>query len=515
MISRMSNFRWLGYVGDAFSYYVLHYYPYEHQTLSILLFLVVLALALLFLQRTFAPLLDWEHLGTQRRLVFWGITSLCFVNVLTAELFYFTESFLIFKTSLLLAMVGCWMMSRRRYAGGVILLFLAPMFYQMAGVYAALVLCALAYLEEKGEPSRQLTRKLILYMAAALAGVVIDYGTGNWIVKQISRRVGYDIIPGKSVSIGSFSEYVSNLTRGLHQLYESSLGLMMPVWLPLLFSLVISAVVIVQVCRFGNRQMLGLYLLYKVGSFLLMCCIEIISPPTEFVCRVICPFYTMQSMNALIAWYWICRGRDRGRMSRSGAAEEWKEDSGINCTAWSEKNDARFPNRNENEKLIHDEAAEKERNALHDRQDRLEQLVVLMVTGYVLAQIFFAQIIIANRLLSETLDIQYAEEILDYIADYEEENGTDITEVSFCVDDNYNAYYPQVNYCHTAINYRIAGEATYSLVETVAGWSGRHVGRGSMSQEVYEEYFAGKNWECFQPEEQIVVLDGIMYCCVY
>lgn len=460
LISRLSNFRWLGYVGDAFSYYILHYYPYEHRTLSILLFLIVLAASLLLMQLTFTRVLQVRNWPSRRKVVFLAATSICFLNVLTSELFYFTESLLIFKASLLLAMAGCFLFSRRHYAVGTVLLFLAPMFYQMSCIYAALVLCALAYLESEGKGFCQIFGRELGYLCAAMAGGILNYLTGPLLDATISRRVGYEILPSKQIQNESLSWLMQNVLRQLRELYESSLGLMMPLWLPFLFSLVMTVMAVCGICLAGEKEDVGIYFLYKIVSFLLMCGMAVVSFQGEFVCRVTAPFYTMQAMNALVTLYWMNRAGKRIR--------RW---------AWKP--------------------------------------VCISVLGYLALQCFFIQAVISNRMVSENLDILYANQILDIVEKYEKQTGCKIKTAAFCVDSNYSVYYDQVNYCHSAVNSRVAGQGTYSLVETVASWRGMSLGRGEMDEKVCEEYFAGRNWDTFDPEEQVVILDGNLYVCVY
>lgn len=460
LIARLSNFRWLGYVGDWISYNVFHFYPYEHRTVSLGLFLAFLAAALIFLQYTFSRVLLWKSNGLRERLIFSAITALCFINVLTSELFYFTESFLIFEFSLLLTMVGCFLFSRRQYIWGWIFLVLAPMFYQMSCIYAALVLCTLAYLESREESFGRLFGKEVCYLCAAMFGGILNYLTGPWIDAQISARIGYDILPSKQISTGDLSWLIFSVPRQIENLYESSLGLMMPLWLPLLFSVAVTVIAVLGVLHVGKKTDLAVYILYRAVLFLLMCGMPVVSFQGEFVCRVLAPFYVMQAMSALTAFYWL-KKYGEGKVRYAG------------------------------------------------------KIFATAVAGYLAVQCFFIQAIISNRVLSENLDILYANEVLNLIEKYEEETGNAVTEASFCVDSNYSASYEQVYYCHTAVNSRIAGRATYSLLETVASWRGMHVGRGETNQQIYEQYFAGKNWDHFEPSEQVIIENGVLYWCVF
>lgn len=461
LISRLSNFRWLGYVGDAFSYRILHFYPFEHRTLSILLFVMVLAAALLMMQLTFTRVLNVQNWSLKQKTIFLAATSLCFINVLTSELFYFTESFLIFKASIALAMLGCLLYSRKHYVIGSVLLFLAPMFYQMSCIYAALVLCTLAYLESINENWGQIARKEFGYLCFAMSGGVLNYLTGPWIDSKISQKVGYDILPSKQIQSDSLLWLVQNILRQLKELYESSLGLMIPLWLPLFFSLVLTGMVVRGIFLVGRKADLRIYILYKVVSFFLMCGMAAISFQGEFVCRVTAPFYTMQAMNTLTALYWLERAKERK----------------VRCD--------------------------------------VRKVAGIVITGYLALQYFFIQAVVSNRMVSENLDIWYANQILNIVEKYEEKTGTKVEAAAFCVDSDYSAYYDQVHYYHSAINSRVAGQGTYSLVETVASWRDIDLERGEMDEAVYEEFFEGKNWDAFDSEEQVVIQNGNLYVCVY
>lgn len=291
-------------------------------------------------------------------------------------------------------------------------------------------------------------------------GGILNYFTGTWIDAQISAKIGCDIIPSKQIRTESLSWLITSVPGQLKNLYESSLGLMMPLWLPFLFSITVTGVVVLGITRVGNKADLAVYILYKAVSFFFMCGMPVISFQGEFACRVLAPFYIMQAMHAVTAIYWLKKCGDESFL----------------C---------------------------------------IKKLFALVIAGYLAAQCFFIQAVISNRILSENLDILYANDVLNLIEKYEEQTGNMVTEASFCVDSNYSAYYEQVNYCHTAVNSRIAGRATYSLLETVALWRGMHIGRGETNQGIYEEHFAGKDWDHFDPSEQIIIQDGTLYWCVF
>lgn len=448
--ARLQNYRWLGYVGDGLSY-ALGYLPYEHQKLSLGLFLVVMAAALVLLQRTFSEVLGDRLQSDRARLVFIAVTALCYVNVLIAEMFYFTETFLCFKMSMLLAMLGCWLFSRRHYASGTMVLLLAPMFYQMACVQAALVLCTLAVLEEQGAFSWRLVRKELCYILVPMGAGLLNYGTGPAILSVIGRFTGVEYYTAKQMA--DFSQIFGAATIGeLRDLYESSLGLMMPLYLPLLFSAAITLAVLVSVYR--RPRVLTTYLVYKVVALTMTLALQLMSDGTTFVPRVICVFYYMQAMNAMMALYCVDR-------------------------------------------------------------ERLRRCVHALCVGYLLVQVFFIQIIIANRGLSEYIDRSYAEQILAGIQAYEEESGIQVRTIAFHNDEHMERTYDGVYFSNSAINTRLYGDYAYSLVETVARERGLSYEWADVDPEVYEAYFAGHDWEAFDFDAQAVFVGDTLHMCVF
>lgn len=449
--ARLENFRWMGYIGDGISY-ALHYYPYEHQKLSLALFLIVMALALLYTQMTFIHVLEGRLNTVLDRAVYMGITALCYVNVLIAELFYFTESMLIFKMAMLFAMLGCLLYSKKRYVIGTFVLLVAPMFYQMSCVHAALVMCTLAVLEERGEFSKRLVRKEVLYIGAAMASGVLNYMSGPYLLPIITRITQEDNEgAAKHIHDASGIFTAETLTR-IKELYTSSLHLMMPICLPLLFSLIITIAVVCSIRH--DCKILLTYVIYKVVMLFLALVMQMLSDPRVFTARTMWVFYVMQAMNAVLALYFV--------------------DS-----------------------------------------NKIRRVAYDICMGYVLVQTFFIQSIIVNRNVSETLDRMNANRILDAIEAYEGETGERVTTLSFEPDARSRNAYDQVYYSNGAINCRLYSETAYTLVETIAAERGRSFEQVPMDMQLYEEHYAGHDWNDLNLNEQMVICGDTAYVCVY
>lgn len=450
LAGRLINFRWLGYVLDRISF-SLGYYPFEHQKLSLGLFLLVMAAALVLMQRTFTIVLR-ERLQTDKdKAIYIVITALCYVNVLIAEMFYFTEAYLNFKSALFLAMLGCYLYSRRHYAIGSISIFAASMFYQVTMVQAAIVLCTLAFLEEKGEFSLRLVRKELVYILVPMGAGVLNLLSGAYVLSLFGQALDESYDVAKYV-VDIRKTFVPEFRTEMVSLYESGLGLMIPVFLPLLFSLVMTVAVLVAIHR--NGKVLLSYVIYKVVAFGLVLCLQILEDPREFIPRMVWVFFVMQSMNALLALYYT----DHARLRRG-----------------------------------------------------LQYIGV----GYVLANAFFIQVIIANRVLSENLDLIYVNKVIDYILAYEEETGEEITNIAFRNDAHAENYYEQVYFCKNAINRRGYLEHAYSIVEIVARDRDLSFEWSDMDEAIYAAQFEGRDWNDLNLEEQTYVQDGTMYICIF
>ena len=83
---------------------------------------------------------------------------------------------------------------------------------------------------------------------------------------------------------------------------------------------------------------------------------------------------------------------------------------------------------------------------------------------YFLVQVFFIQIIIANRQASNSLDIVYAGQVLSKIDAYEEETGVKVTKIAVTEDLYSTDVYPQVHYANGEVNRRNYGWNTRSFL---------------------------------------------------
>ena len=133
---------------------------------------------------------------------------------------------------------------------------------------------------------------------------------------------------------------------------------------------------------------------------------------------------------------------------------------------------------------------------------------------YFLVQVFFIQIIIANRQASNSLDIVYAGQVLSRIDAYEEETGVKVTKIAVTEDLYSTDVYPQVHYANGEVNRRNYGWNTRSFLIYECGDYSRFE-LAEMDPDVYDLYFAGKDWDEFNADEQIIIEGDTCYVCVF
>ena len=145
-------------------------------------------------------------------------------------------------------------------------------------------------------------------------------------------------------------------------------------------------------------------------------------------------------------------------------------------------------------------------------EDFLHNLLVVACIGYLMLHFLFSQFIVANRFVSNTLDRVYANMIYQEIQKYEANTGINVTGLSIAEDSYCIDYYDEVGYKSHQINERALGTVTYSLMEVMCDRKFEHV---TMPDEIYSQYFEGKNWDYFDLSEQFIIIDNVAYWCIF
>ena len=120
----------------------------------------------------------------------------------------------------------------------------------------------------------------------------------------------------------------------------------------------------------------------------------------------------------------------------------------------------------------------------------------------------------ANEQSMNAIDIMEAKQIGERILEYENETGNTITKVAARGDLNPTYYQPNSRYKNWELGARIMS-TYYSNYRLIGYTLNKNLERKDMSDEIYEKYFAGKDWNCLNVEEQTILINDTLYLVIY
>ncbi len=135
-------------------------------------------------------------------------------------------------------------------------------------------------------------------------------------------------------------------------------------------------------------------------------------------------------------------------------------------------------------------------------------LVFLLGNSLLMEDIF------SNHLAMDDLDTAYAKAINNYIADYSEKNGDKITHVALAWDEQVTWSYDGIDYVSYDLNTRNILRS-WTNVPLINYTNHTDYQKADMDPDVWEDFFAGKDWDHFLPEEQIVFRNHTAYIAIY
>lgn len=150
---------------------------------------------------------------------------------------------------------------------------------------------------------------------------------------------------------------------------------------------------------------------------------------------------------------------------------------------------------------------------LRNPRKRLLRAATVVLSGFLCVCVFSSKQVQLNAFVGNALD-QYAIRFVEReIREYEDETGIQVTRMGFAVDENSPGYYPGITTlaCDIGRSIRLI---PWSFVNAVSYHTGRDLIQVDMDQKIYDQYFAGKNYDLFD-EEQIVFVDDTVYVLQY
>lgn len=405
--------------------------------------------------------IDWFHVLC---------IDLVFINVLASEMFMFPESLFGFGFGYLFAVLAIWSFKKTHFIRFFLFLCIGVCFYQYVIIVAAILLLFVVGWEEKWQLS-------VAAFLRSFVGCILCLGVGflNMESTKVLANLGFlsqKIVQREQQVSLDVLQKVSDVIFDTYSVLYDAKGLLIGGGVPFVVTLFTAGWLVVYIIRNKDWNRLLYFCILAIACFSLWIVLPLAREPYNNPPRMSFSFIMIQGLFLLIT-----------------------------LQLWGDS-------REKAEKL------DKQGNP--DKQDKRTNPCLIftriMIGAYVLLQLLSVQNIVVNRYASNAIDETFVKLMYQRILDYEERTGRVVTKLATCNDQNVADHYQEVSATVDAVNERILGKASWSIACDV---SGRLFERVDMDTNVYNDYFAGKNWDCFDLDQQLVIQDDTAYWCVY
>lgn len=297
---------------------------------------------------------------------------------------------------------------------------------------------------------RRLSLKAVKRLIITI-GASMGAGALNLLSILLFVKLGWLASFQKSAGVGDFGTKLAAAGQNFKELWCDALGIFPELWIPLWVMLAVAVLILFEAVKKKKLQEAAFLLLVSLGSFALLYVIPLVQQEFSFPPRMSCSFFAVQGLIMASAYLLLNTQRSR-------------------------------------------------------------KLLTLGCVGYLLVHVLFADFIVTNHFVSNSLDKAYVRMAYEYITKYEQESGIEVRKLCMVNDIDAPARYREVSYVSNQINERSLGIVKISLMEVVTG---RKFSEAEMDPDVYAAYFEGKNWDYFDPYEQIVIVGDTAYWCVF
>lgn len=285
-----------------------------------------------------------------------------------------------------------------------------------------------------------------------MMGIFFCIGVGglNYLSIRILQKIGIINKFNKDVEAGNFEQKTGDLVESFIDLNRSSLDILPDLWLPLLFILGGLFLLIYSCIKEKKIKKILFIGIVFAGSVILLYGIPMVQVKFNFPPRMAFCYYLVQGMLMVVAY----------------AVSTLKA----------------------------------------------QKLLSALCVVYVMIQLLFADFVVTNHFVSNTLDEVYTNMAYQEIIKYENEMGMEVTKICVYKDAYAPDNYEEVNYHVHQINERALGTVTVSLLQKI---SGRYFEKIENQEEIYNEYFKDKDWDYFDLSEQLVIIGDTVYWCIF
>ena len=255
---------------------------------------------------------------------------------------------------------------------------------------------------------------------------------------------------GKKAGWGDWKIKISDAIQHFILLNKNGGGILVNLWMPLLFILGVSVLIVYSCIKTDHIANLPFIFVIWLGSNLLLYVIPFMEETFYFPPRMSFCFFLVQGLMAVIA-YVVGIKEVRG-------------------------------------------------------------LLTLGCVMYLVVHLLFADFVVTNHFVSNTLDEVYVKMMYQEILKYEEETGIKVEKLAIAKDIDAPFNYAEVSFVADQINERTLGTSNTPLVWVMTG---RRLERVDMDEDVYERYFKDKNWDYLDLSQQLIIDGNTAYWCIF
>ncbi len=396
----------------------------------------------------------WVPTEIGKRICFEVGLILVVISPFFSELFMFAECTLMFSLAYLTASLAAYFYCKKKYVCFAILELLSVCIYQYAVIYTAILIVVYIALNNEFKWSiKAVIAEIVPVICCVFAGVL------NMISYKILHKLGIIAFEQKTEGVGSIFDKIKLVIDNFILINKNVGGLLPSVWAPgIVLGLTIVGI-ICCVCYSTKTQKEKIHkFLYVftvvIGCIVLLYSIPFISEKFYYPPRMAFVYFLVQGLVIIIY-----------------SSLEHKE-----------------------------------------KRDLLQKALPVICLGYVFIFVVIDHFIVIDRYKSNMLDKEYAKQVVAEIEKYEHLKNIEVTKIAIKTDAYSKAVYPGVTFAYEQIN-----ERTVNVVPTTAinALGGRNLQKVEMDEGIYNSYFADKDWDNIDLNEQMVFDGDTVYLCVY
>lgn len=149
-----------------------------------------------------------------------------------------------------------------------------------------------------------------------------------------------------------------------------------------------------------------------------------------------------------------------------------------------------------------------------EKKCKAGKLSIVVVSAFLLVNAYSSNGILANTIANNRIDQYCARAIQERIMQYQDETGIVVTKLGICDDDSPMYRYPGVEYVSHDLNI-CAMNVAWARPFLINFYCNTDYENIAVPEEIYQTYFAGKNWGFLNLDEQAVFVGDTLYIAMY